>query len=366
VLTLAKSDGTTTAINGSLTSTPTTVFLIQFFSSPTPDSSGFGQGKTLISSTTVQTDDKGNATFSTSMAGGVSPGSVISATATSPSGNTSEFAADITAVGEVNLVVSASAAPSPVLAGGQLTYTVDVANHGNIAAHAVNLSDQLPTTVTVLSSSITQGFFIPQMGAKVAANLGIIPAGGSATMTIVVRPGASAVGTITNSASATSQEPDSDTTDNSATVITTVLAAADLSVGLTASPSSIPDGSNITYTIAVSNLGPDAAASASAFLPLSSGVTFVSASSSIGTVAYADGSHTPTVRSLPRSATWLRARVPRCRWSCRPTSPVISARQRLSPAAARILPPPTTRRLRSRKSTPQPTWASASPRPPSR
>jgi uncharacterized repeat protein (TIGR01451 family) len=289
VLTLAQSDGTATGLSGTLVSAPNAAILLQFFSSPTPDPTGYGQGKTLINSAVVQTDNKGNASFSYSVAGGVSPGSVVSATATSASGNTSEFSLDITAAGQVNLNVSAAAAPSPVLAGGQLTYTIVVANHGNIPAHGVQLSDQLPNGVTVDSASISQGFFVPQMGNKLLASVGTLAPGGSATMTIVVKPAASSVGTITDSATATSQEPDADSSDNSASVTTTVLAAADLSVALSANPNPVADGSDITYTMALSNLGPNVATGASAVLPLGPTVTFVSASSSTGTVSYSGG-----------------------------------------------------------------------------
>ena len=73
------------------------------------------------------------------------------------------------------------------------------------------------------------------------------------------------------------------------TLDTTVLAAADVSVALTASPNPVLLGSDLTYTIAVSNLGPDPASDVTVTLPLVSGVTFVSAGSSTGTVTYTGG-----------------------------------------------------------------------------
>ena len=62
-LSSALTDLSATTVAGSLYSIPNTVFLLQFFASPTGDESGFGQGKTLIGSADVQTDSFGDATF---------------------------------------------------------------------------------------------------------------------------------------------------------------------------------------------------------------------------------------------------------------------------------------------------------------
>ncbi|HTD21246.1 MAG TPA: plastocyanin/azurin family copper-binding protein [Terriglobales bacterium] len=81
-----------TTINGTLNSTPNTAFRVEFFSSPACGPSGHGQGQILLGSQTVSTDGSGNASFSaillqTPNVGGQS----VTATATDPGGNTSEF-----------------------------------------------------------------------------------------------------------------------------------------------------------------------------------------------------------------------------------------------------------------------------------
>ena len=96
VLTSAVSSSTTTKISGTLSAAASSSFTIQFFTNPTADPSGFGQGRTLIGSTTVTTDASGNATFSTTFHVVTTPGQVVTATATDPGGNTSEFAEDVT------------------------------------------------------------------------------------------------------------------------------------------------------------------------------------------------------------------------------------------------------------------------------
>ncbi|MFL6255865.1 MAG: Calx-beta domain-containing protein, partial [Pyrinomonadaceae bacterium] len=88
----AVSNGATTSVGGALNSTASTAFRVEFFSNATCDASGSGEGAQLLGSTDVTTDASGNATFNVTLPT-VSPGQVVTATATDPSGNTSEFSA---------------------------------------------------------------------------------------------------------------------------------------------------------------------------------------------------------------------------------------------------------------------------------
>lgn len=92
-LTSAASSVFSTTVVGSLSSAPTTTFKLQFFASAACDSSGFGEGSTFLGSFNVATDGAGNAPFSQSAGAGGVAGQQISATATDPNGNTSEFSA---------------------------------------------------------------------------------------------------------------------------------------------------------------------------------------------------------------------------------------------------------------------------------
>ena len=103
VLTSASSSGGNTTISGSLNSTASTTFRIEFFSSSTGDSSGYGEGQNYLGFATVTTNGSGNATFNANLVG-VSLASldVVTATATvdlggGNYGSTSEFAANILA-----------------------------------------------------------------------------------------------------------------------------------------------------------------------------------------------------------------------------------------------------------------------------
>ena len=93
VLTSVSSIGSNTTIQGSLNSTPNTTFQIDFYTSAAVDPSGNGEGAQFLGTTPVNTDGNGNATFNVSFPVALGTGRVVTATATDPNGNTSEFSA---------------------------------------------------------------------------------------------------------------------------------------------------------------------------------------------------------------------------------------------------------------------------------
>ena len=93
VLTDATS-GASTAVVGSLSSTPKRKFVIEFFRNP----AGTDQGKTSIGTITVKTNDKGKKSFTASALQASVAGEAITATATDlKTGDTSEFSAPVVA-----------------------------------------------------------------------------------------------------------------------------------------------------------------------------------------------------------------------------------------------------------------------------
>jgi hypothetical protein len=85
--------GSPTWIRGTLNSTANSSFQVQFFANPAYDSSGYGQGQVYLGETNVNTGPDGNGSFLLSLPVTVPVGSVVTATATDPAGNTSEFSA---------------------------------------------------------------------------------------------------------------------------------------------------------------------------------------------------------------------------------------------------------------------------------
>ena len=80
-----------TTLVGSLDAAASTSYTVQFFSSHALNASGFGEGQTLIGSQTVTTDSTGHADFGFAVPAGVAINQFITATATDPNNNTSQF-----------------------------------------------------------------------------------------------------------------------------------------------------------------------------------------------------------------------------------------------------------------------------------
>jgi len=94
VLTSVTNSGGMTHIAGTLNSLANTPFRIEFFSSDALDPSGYGEGENFIGSKDVTTSASGDASFNTAFAQ-IGAGERVTATATDPNGNTSEFSAAI-------------------------------------------------------------------------------------------------------------------------------------------------------------------------------------------------------------------------------------------------------------------------------
>ncbi len=98
VLTSVTASAGTTTVDGTLDSAFSTQFRIEFFSNETCHPSGFGEGQKFLGFTNATTDASGKASFTFNVPTATLSGSFITATATDPSGNTSEFSACATGV----------------------------------------------------------------------------------------------------------------------------------------------------------------------------------------------------------------------------------------------------------------------------
>lgn len=122
-----------------------------------------------------------------------------------------------------NLSITKTAAPNPAIAGGTLTYTIQVTNNGAHTATNVRMSDPLPAGTLYRSHTAPTGWTCttPAVGANgtVACTngaTGTLANAASATFTITVTA-PSVAGTITNTASVTSDTIDAVAGNNSAT-----------------------------------------------------------------------------------------------------------------------------------------------------
>ena len=148
------------------------------------------------------------------------------ASATPPSGITPPGKIDIGLFfsskligGPPDLAVLTAGTPSPVVAGNTLTYEIVVVNKGPSSATGVTLSDTLPPSVIFVSTSSSLG--LCRGTSTVTCDLGFLPAGAGALVTIAATP--THAGEITNKAVVRGDDPDPDESSNISEVVTTVV-----------------------------------------------------------------------------------------------------------------------------------------------
>jgi uncharacterized repeat protein (TIGR01451 family) len=104
-------------------------------------------------------------------------------------------------------------APTPLLEESQFDYTLVVTNHGPSTATGVTVTDPLPANFTLATATPTQGSCSGTT--TVTCNLGTIPNG--ATATITIHGTGHVAGTMTNTATVSGNETDSVPANNSST-----------------------------------------------------------------------------------------------------------------------------------------------------
>jgi uncharacterized repeat protein (TIGR01451 family) len=177
--------GAMTTIIGTLNSAASATFTLEFFANDSCDLSGNGEGRIFVGTTTVTTNASGNASFTISFPVLVGAGQSVTATATSATGDTSEFSACKTAgsSGQPNVTVTKTTPSS--LTGSQITYTITATNTGTATATNVVVTDVLAGCLSNISCAASQGS-CAATGNTVTANLGALAANASATITITV------------------------------------------------------------------------------------------------------------------------------------------------------------------------------------
>ncbi|WP_395682014.1 hypothetical protein, partial [Dokdonella sp.] len=139
--------------------------------------------------------------------------------------------------------------------GDQVTFTITATNNGPSAATGVALSDVLPAGLSFVSATPSQGAYNTGTGTWTVGNLAASGAGATATLTIVADVDTDSGFTNTASLSAIDQT-DPNPGNNSASVVVTPIASADLSITKTDGSATATPGAPITYTITASNAGP--------------------------------------------------------------------------------------------------------------
>ena len=199
---------------------------------------------------------------------------------------------------EADLVVNKEVDNSTPNEGDDIAFTILVTNNGPDNATNVKITDQLPSGLTYVSATAIQGNYNSGTGLW---NVGSLSNNASAMLiiTAIVDTGIGG-GPITNTASVTAvDQGDSNTSNNSASADITVQ-YIDLEISKSVDDPTPGGGDDITYTVIVTNNGPDDATNVSITDQLPSGITYVSATVTQGN--YSSGTGMWTVGSLNNNA----------------------------------------------------------------
>jgi uncharacterized repeat protein (TIGR01451 family) len=342
-LSITKTDGKTTAVPGTsdtytivvtnagpsavtaatvADTFPPTFTNVTFTATATGGASGFTANGTGNISDTVNMPAGSTITYIAT--GTISPAATGSlsnaATVTAPAGvtdsnSTNNSATDTdTLTPQADLQITKTDGVFAAVPGTSTTYTIVVTNAGPSNATNVLVQDLVPTTLTgvtwtsVGSSGVT-GNDLSGSG-NIHDTVTLIPAGGTVTYTLKGTINAAATGTLSNAATVTTPAgvTDPNTGNNSATDTDTLTPQTDLQITKTDGKTTAVPGTNTTYTIVVTNVGPSAATNVHVedLVPTSlTGVTWTSVGSAgvTGNDVSGSGNIHDTVTLIPAGGT---------------------------------------------------------------
>jgi large repetitive protein len=187
-------------------------------------------------------------------------------------------------------------------AGQPLTYTLAITNKGPSTASAVTVKDTLPAGTTFKTAAPSQGT-CGAIGQEVTCNLGALPSGGSAQVSITVDVGATVTGTLKNVAKVEGPEPDPDKTNNESTVEGPVSpplpTTPNLKVTKTADTSAPQVGTPFDYHVTVTNMSGGEAKNVKVLDTLNGPVKVLSIESDSGKCEAAGSKITCTIPRIP-------------------------------------------------------------------
>ncbi|MEM7342920.1 MAG: DNRLRE domain-containing protein [Chloroflexota bacterium] len=171
-----------------------------------------------------------------------------------------------------DLMLTKQDSSDPTAAGGLLTYTLGITNLGPSNATGVLVTDTLPVSVSFISASAG----CTEANGLVSCNLGSLATNDISQIDVTVLVSSTiANGTfINNSAIVSSDQPDPDPSNNTATESTRIDKVTDLSVTKLATPNPVSAGQLLTYTLFITNYGPSDGTGIVVTDTLPAGITF--------------------------------------------------------------------------------------------
>ena len=176
-----------------------------------------------------------------------------------PTAQNNEVTENTAVVAHANMGIVKSDGPDPVLAGAELTFALQITNHGPSNAQGVEITDNLSSLLTNARYCFGSGCetFTQSWTGSVA--LGTMTPGQTRIVRIraKVRSNTEAGTQIDNTASVSTSTTDPNQTNDSASSQTTVSVEANVDMAKSAQPHPIVvAGTQITYALQVNNWGP--------------------------------------------------------------------------------------------------------------
>ena len=170
-------------------------------------------------------------TFVMTVTAGTAPGTVITNTVTigptandpNTANNTASASSTVASPTQADVAIVKTASPEPVDQNTNLTYTLQITNNGPATAQNVMVTDPLPSQVSYVSSSTTQGS-CSQSGGTVTCNLGTVSVGGLVIVTINVTAVTFSTSSLaTNTATVSASTSDPNLSNNTSTANSTIV-----------------------------------------------------------------------------------------------------------------------------------------------
>ncbi|WP_406694329.1 choice-of-anchor A family protein [Singulisphaera sp. Ch08] len=180
---------------------------------------------------------------------------------------------------EADVALSKTASTLTPRPNGAVTFTITLTNLGPDLAQNVVVADLLPAGVTLDSVTVSQGTYDAELGIWDAGNVAV---GSPLTLTLVTT--VTTCEPVSNLARIIGSETTDPNPGNDASGVTITPYQTDLSLAKTVDDATPTVGDTFTYTVTVTNLGPNAAEGVAVSDRLPSGLTFVSAAPSQGSV----------------------------------------------------------------------------------
>ena len=278
VLTGFSASTTGTTITGTLNSTPNSSFRLEFFSNSEPDGSSYGEGEQCLGAHSVTTNSSGDVDFVARFPGVFPKGSFATATATDANNNTSEFSRCFAGTNPIITKVI-----PPAARRGLTNVALKIAGANFVPATVVSV--QPSAGVDIVPPAPPDYGYIGPTELKRTINIASDAVAGERNV-FVTNPNGESGGIPPY---------------NRFTVTDGV--AADLSVSLRDDPDPVAFGRIVTYTVKISNNGPEPATGATLTDDLRDVGAFVSATVSQGSWSESGGVVTCALGTLASSDT---------------------------------------------------------------